>query len=277
VLGLNGIYGRVRTRLRPLLTALPTILDFVFDGDVGREYGVGVTKKLSLLREFRRNARKLEVLSSGLEHLELAAAILRIPRSVSGDVIECGCYQGGSSTNLSLTCALVGRRLIVCDSFEGLPEPKDYDHAHESPHAEHTDIYYEGRFAASLELVKSNIERCGRLDVCDFIVGFFDQTLPGLDRDVAMAFLDVDLIDSLKPCLLGIWPKLDDGSRVYVHEARSLSFVSIFFDAHWWSDSLGEPAPGFIGAGTGLPLAAPAGSELGYAQKGVVAARLSAD
>jgi O-methyltransferase len=273
---LRSIEPRVRTALRALVGALPTIVNFVFDGDVGRDYGVGIAKKLGLLRAFRRNARELEVLSSGLEHVELAAAILRTPRSVAGDVIECGCYKGGSSTNLSLTCALVGRRLIICDSFEGLPEPRDYDEAHASPYTEHTDVYYEGRFAASLELVKSNIERHGRLDVCDFVVGFFDKTLPGLDRDVAMAFLDVDLIDSIKPCLLGIWPRLEDGSRVYVHEARSLSFVSIFFDAQWWDDALGEPAPGFVGAGTGLPLSVPSGSELGYAQKGIVAARRAA-
>lgn len=270
---LKSIEPRVRTALRALVGALPTIVNFVFDGDVGRDYGVGITRKLGLLRAFRRNARELEVLSSGLEHVELAAAILRIPRSVAGDVIECGCYKGGSSTNLSLTCALVGRRLIICDSFEGLPEPSDYDEAHASPYTEHTDVYYKGRFAASLELVKSNIERHGRIDVCDFVVGFFEKTLPGLDRDVALAFLDVDLIDSIKPCLLGIWPRLEDGSRVYVHEARSLSFVSIFFDAHWWDDALGAPAPGFVGAGTGLPLSVPSGSELGYAQKGIVAAR----
>jgi hypothetical protein len=31
---------------------------------------------------------------------------------------------------------------------------------------------------------------------------------------------------------------------------------------------VGQDAPGFVGAGTGLPLTAHIGSEIGYAQKG---------
>jgi hypothetical protein len=59
---------------------------------------------------------------------------------------------------------------------------------------------------------------------------------------------------------------------MYVHEARSLGFVSLFFDTAWWRENLGEDAPGLVGAGTGLPLEAIFGSELGYAQKGALQA-----
>jgi O-methyltransferase len=273
---LRAIVTRARSSLRALLISFPTLLQFLFDKEIGGAYGVGVRKKLRLVRAFRRNAKAIEILSSGIEHLELAAAILRVPPSVEGDVIECGCYVGGSSVNLSLTCSLVGRRLVICDSFEGLPEPDDYDREHPAPHAGHTDVYYKGRFAAPLELVKENLGRYGDLSVCEFVVGFFEDTLAGLDRKIVVGFLDVDLIDSLKPCLTAIWPNLQDERRLYVHEARSLSLVSIFFDAPWWQDNLGEGAPGFVGAGSGLPLATPDGSELGYAQKGVVASRVTA-
>ena len=46
-----------------------------------------------------------------------------MPPELKGDVVECGCYLGGSSVNISLVCALTGRRLLIYDSFEGLPEP----------------------------------------------------------------------------------------------------------------------------------------------------------
>jgi O-methyltransferase len=260
---------RYLTRIYRLLLALPVIMVFLRTKAIGGDYGIGTWQKLKLLRRMRRNIRRIETLSDFREHMELAGAILRVPRSVKGDVVECGCYLGGSSVNLSLVCGMVGRRLIICDSFEGLPEPSEYDRSHFAIHVGHTDRYRKGMFAAPLDTVKANLARYGNLDVCDFRVGFFDQTMPQLQGDVVMAFLDVDLIDSLKPCLAGIWPILRDGCRIYVHEARSLPLVSVFFDSAWWHENLGEDAPGFVGSGVGLPLAMATtwGSELGYAQK----------
>lgn len=265
---------RIRAGLSSLFGSLPQLFEFLSDRQIGGAYGIGAREKLRLVRAFRRNAKTVHILSHGFEHLEIAAEILRIPPSVHGDVIECGCYMGGSSVNLSLVCALVKRRLIICDSFEGLPEPKDFDGEQVIPELDNfTEVYYEGRFAASLDAVKDNLAKHGDLSVCDFVVGFFDESLKGFDRPVVTGFLDVDLIDSLKPCLTAIWPNLRESGKLYVHEARSLLLVSIFFDAPWWQENLDGDAPGFVGAGTGLPLTS-RGSELGYAQKGMVAARV---
>jgi hypothetical protein len=260
---------RYLTRFYRLLLALPVIIVFLRTKAVGGDYGVGTWQKLELLRRIRRNIRQIETLSDFREHMELAAAILRVPPSVKGDVIECGCYLGGSSVNLSLICGMVGRRLVIFDSFEGLPEPSEYDRSHSAIHVGHTDHYRKGMFAAPLDVVKENLARYGNLDVCDFRVGFFDQTMDRLEGNAVMAFLDVDLIDSLKPCLRGIWPILRDGCRIYVHEARNLPLVAVFFDSAWWRENLGEDAPGFVGSGVGLPLAMATtwGSELGYSQK----------
>lgn len=204
---------RITRKAVSLLSALPSLLVFLSDADVGREYGVGFSQKLLLVVKFAMNTRRLETLSRAREHVELAAAILRIPRRIEGDIVECGCYLGGSAVNLSRVCALVDRRLVICDSFEGLPEPGEHDRSHVNLHSGLTDEYYRGRFAASLEIVKGNIERYGNLEVCDFLAGFFAETLEHLDRRVAMAFLDVDLVDSLQPCLIALWPK---GSRLSV-------------------------------------------------------------
>jgi O-methyltransferase len=247
---------------------LPRALAFINDDGIGREYGIGRGEKLRLLLKFARNIRSVENLCTVPEHLELASAILRLPRTMPGDVVECGCYVGSVSVNLSLVCKMVGRRLIICDSFQGLPPPKDYDREHHAIHTGHTDEYWEGRFAASLALVKGNLRRYGALDVCDFVVGFYDQSLKTFDRPTALAFLDVDLIDSVKPCIEAIWPRMAQGSRMYVHEARNLPLVAVFYDNAYWREAVGQDAPGFVGAGTGLPLTAHIGSEIGYAQKG---------
>lgn len=251
-----------------LLGTAPLLMAFLGDAKVGCLHGVGFTAKLRLLVQFRRNSKRLETLTNIRELIEMATAILAVPPSVPGDVVECGCYLGGSSVNISLVCALAGRKLVICDSFEGLPEPRDYDRLHANLHHGDADEYYKGRFAASLDVVTENIRRLGRLEVCEFVPGFFDQTLPTLNRKLVMAFLDVDLIDSLKPCLIGIWPNMADRCRVYVHEAGSLSLVSLFFDHGWWNENLHEGAPGFVGSGSGLPLTLIKGSMLGYAQKG---------
>ena len=268
--------ARLRKWVRGPLRALgqlPFIAYFLVQNDRRREYSISLGQKLGLVWRMARNLRQVETLSTLVEHLELASALLRVPRSVAGDVIECGCYKGGSSVNLSLVCALVGRRLVVCDSFAGLPEPADYDRFHYAIHSDHTDWYEKGRFAGTLEEVKRNIARHGRIEVCEFVEGYFESTLKHLDRKWVLGFLDVDLIDSLKPCLLSIWPRLQDECRLYVHEARSLFLCALFFDAAWWRDTqLGE-APGFVGAGTGMALVALEGSELGYAQRGSTALR----
>jgi O-methyltransferase len=264
------IIGLVFTRpFQLVFLKLPYVVYFLCLKDIGREYSIGFREKFRLVLKIWKNKKRLPTLSHWLEHLELVSTILQIPRSLEGAVIECGCYKGGSSVNLSLVCSLVDRRLVICDSFEGLPEPKEYDRAHYAVHTGHTDTYEKGRFSASLAEVQENIARYGSLDVCDFVVGYFQDTLPDLQGKYVMAFLDVDFIDSLKPCIKAIWPNLQEGCKVYVHEARSLPLVSVFFDSSWWSENLKEAPPGFVGAGTGLPLQVLEGSELGYSKKGI--------
>jgi O-methyltransferase len=264
---MNMIRTLITNSLHKVLR-LPFILHFLFDRECGREYSVGMRKKIVLLWRMWRNEHHVETLSTILEHLEMASALLRVPRSVSGDVIECGCYKGGSSVNLSLVCAMVGRRLVICDSFQGLPEPADYDKFHYSLQTRHTNWYVKGRFAVGVEEVKQNLARYGRLDVCDFVVGYFQDTLHRLNRIWVLGFLDVDLVDSLKPCLSALWPQLQEGCRLYVHEAKTLFLAAVFFDSAWWRREADEDAPGLVGAGSGLALEAFGGSELGFAQKG---------
>jgi hypothetical protein len=265
----TGLMKKLR-KAPPTLLKLPYVFAFLLSSEIGSEYGLGFLAKLKLVAAFRRNNRQVETLSTIVEHLELASALLRVPRSMPGIVVECGCYKGGSTVNISLVCALVGRELMVCDSFQGLPAISDEDRAHISPiHAAKGNdaAYEEGEFAISLDTVRSNLERFGRLDVCRFNVGYFEESMASLDEPVAMAFLDVDLISSLNPCLEAIWPRLGREGRVYVHEADDLALVARFFDRDWWKTAIGVEAPGFVGGGSGLPLAGVIGSSLGYSEK----------
>lgn len=142
---------------------LPFLVAFLTSRQVGRDYGVGLIGKLRIIVAFHRNNRRVETLSRIVEHLELADALLSVPPSVEGAVGECGCSQGSSTVHLSLLCAMVGRRLIVCDSFQGLLEPSEHDRGHVAPHPATRRRIARGQFAASFDLVKDNLISCGSL------------------------------------------------------------------------------------------------------------------
>jgi O-methyltransferase len=126
---------------------------------------------------------------------------LTIPKSVEGCVVECGCYKGKSTANLSLVCALCKRTLEVFDSFEGLPEPSIDDKTHVILGQREVHTYSKGAWSASLSETKENVSRYGKIDVCNFNPGYFEDTLPKFKKSAAFVFLDVDLKSSVKTCL----------------------------------------------------------------------------
>lgn len=234
--------------------------DFVH-GEEGKAYGVTVSDKARLVECFQRNTREIKSGTNALVHTILAREILAIPPSVKGDVIECGVWKGASSASLSLVCSIVGRRLLVCDSFEGLPD--DGGKLHVAPHFGVYGYYKRGMFCGSLDEVRENIRKFGDLQVCDFIPGFFSESLELLSQSIAFAFLDVDLVSSMRDCLRYIWPLLVEGGAVYTDDAGDMDVVRVFFDGAWWQQELHCSAPGYIGSGCGLPLN-PKYSPLGY-------------
>jgi hypothetical protein len=250
-----------------LLLSLPFLLAEYFSTAAGREYGVGFWKKLWIAMRMAANRDRLPIASYFIEHLVMATQILKVPKSLAGVVVECGCYKGGSTANLSLVCAAAGRRLVVFDSFRGLPEPRPEDARHTVLEREEIHIYAEGFWSGSLEEVRMNVARCGELSVCEFRPGYFEQTLPGFTEHVVFVFEDADLRDSVKSCIRYLWPLLGDNCRIYTHEAQHQEVVQLFFDPGIWD---GQKPPGLVGAGTGLGLVPMAGgfrSSIGYAVK----------
>ena len=169
---------------------------------------------------------------------------------MKGVVVECGCYKGASSAALSLVCAIVKRRLVVCDLFEGLPD--DDAPVHFSLHNRQYGHYKRGMFTGALDEVKANIKAHGDIDVCSFIKGYFNELLKALRDPIVFAFLDVDLESSTRDALKYIWPLLIDGGAVFTDDAGDLDCVRPFFDDGWWHEQFGLKSPGFIGSGCGL-------------------------
>ncbi|NIA16205.1 MAG: hypothetical protein GWP08_19250 [Nitrospiraceae bacterium] len=240
------------------------IIDAFIHGECGSAYGLSAKDKMDLVARFRNSNANIQSGTSPLVHTILAQEILSIPADVPGDVIECGVWKGASSASLSLVCGLAGRRLLVCDSFEGLPD--DGEQLHYGLHTKRYGRYQQGMFAGGLEEVRENIRRCGNLDACTFISGFFSESLTALSDPIAFAFLDVDLVSSTRDCLRHIWPLLVEHGALYSDDAGDLAVVGVFFDAAWWQENLGCAAPGYVGSGCGIPLN-PAASSIGYTRK----------
>jgi O-methyltransferase len=227
----------------------------------------GFLAKCVLLVRVLRNRMRVTSATGLVEQLAMISALLRLPPSVEGSVVECGCYLGGTTTNLSLAAKLAGRKLYVFDSFEGLPEPEKDDVRHLAMNVLQFHSYTKGSWCGSLEAVRANVARYGALSACTFVKGYFDGTLPKFSEPVAFAFCDVDLRESLQACLCYLWPLMSANGLLFVHEAHHLEIASLFYDPAMWDGS----APGLVGAGSGLGLSpmpdGSFGSCLGYTIK----------
>lgn len=240
------------------------VKDFV-EGEYGADYGIGPELKADLVQRLYNNVKHIETATSPIYHVHLAKEILNILPSVKGAVIECGCFKGGSTAALSLIGRLTGRKLIVCDSFEGLPGDET-EIVRNYPHLRVFGYTDKGMYAGRFEEVRMNIANYGSLEVCTFIKGFFSESLRTLNEPIAFAFLDVDLLSSMKDCIRYIWPLLADDGLIYTDDSCDMEVVKIWFDDNWWLDNFGIKAPGYVGSGCGLPLHTKICS-LGYSRK----------
>lgn len=235
----------IRWKLWLVILSAPGHLAFALRG--WGDARAGIWRRLRLAWRLIRIHLSLRCAHSPMELLTIVEEVLRVPPSVDGVVVECGCYLGGSSAKLSLAVELAGRRLIVCDSFEGLPETSAAD---DLPGA---DPFRPGDFAVRLDLVRENVRRWGSLSVVEFVPGWFQDTLPRLNgQRIACAFLDVDLQESIRTCIEHLWKGVQPGCRVFVHDADRPPVIEPFEDATWWQRRFNTPPPSFVGARRGL-------------------------
>lgn len=232
--------------------SLIQIAVFVSSGS-GKSFGISKLRKLQIALRIRRNCQHPGCASMFFENLVLADAIFAIPNELSGCVAEFGSYKGISSANLSIACKVAKRKLLIFDSFRGLPDIQE-----EVKNITNGKVvsYKVGGYVGEIEEVKRNIHRLGNVDVCEFVPGYFSQTLPHrpVEEKYVMIFEDADLPSSVRDVLENTWHKLQPSCKFFSHEARDREVVKLFFDDFYWQQKFGEKAPGLVGSGTGIPL-----------------------
>ena len=115
--------------------SFPVTVFFLFANPQFRpRYEMTWARKITLAWRMFRNTKHIPTGVSYKAHLAMAGKVLEISPDIEGVIVECGCWQGGTTANLSLVCDIVDRQLVVYDSFEGLPSPNTGDGMNQMAH-----------------------------------------------------------------------------------------------------------------------------------------------
>lgn len=148
---------------------------------------------------------------------ELCETAMR--EAIPGDFIETGVWRGGACILMRGILAAYQdktRRVIVADSFAGLPEAKPDDYP-----ADEGDIHHTFKeLAIPLETVRENFSRYGLLDnQVEFLKGWFCDTLPTLgDRRFALIRLDGDMYQSTMEGLENLYDRVSPGGFIIIDD-----------------------------------------------------------
>lgn len=228
----------------PVVTMPLTVWFLFVNRNLRPEYELGWWRLHRLAYRLYRNTTRVPTGTSYRVYLAILAKLAEIPSDVDGVVVECGSFLGGSTANLSLVCDVVGRELVVYDSFEGLPRSSPKDKIESKP----------GVLRGSLEEVRDNVERHGVPARTRYRKGWFADTLPSHEQPIVLCFLDVDLQESLHECIVNLWPHLTEQGYVFTDDYTILDLCALFYSEEFWQREFERHPPGLIGAGSGIAM-----------------------
>ncbi len=234
----------------------------------GKGHAIGDEQREEIVARFERIDSEIEIGTSPTDGLFLAEMLLNM--EADGEIIECGCFNGGSSAKISIIAHALGRKFTIYDSFEGLPEVDEEflrdQHCRRSE--EWITDWSSGRYAARLDQVRANIAMYGEASVASQVEGWFENTLTqeNLPEKISFAFVDVDLANSARDCFVSIWPLLDDQGIFVTHDTAYIKVLQEFYRVELWRDKFKSIPPILFGAGFGLCNESP---HIGYMVKGV--------
>ena len=160
----------------------------------------------------------------------------------NGVFVEAGCYKGGSTAKLSHVAWHLGRKLVAFDSFQGLPENKE-NHERSIFGYSIRHWFTPGEFCGSLEEVRENVSTFGRIEVCEFVEGWFENTLPQFSAPILGAYIDVDLATSTKTCLKYLYPQIVPGGVLVSQDGDFPLVIDVFEDRRFWEEEVGVAMP----------------------------------
>ncbi|MDC1016408.1 macrocin O-methyltransferase [Planktomarina temperata] len=147
-------------------------------------------------------------------------------RGLNGDIVECGVGRGRSLVTIASINKLISalddrheREIFALDSFEGFPEPTEFDNSKRSPQKGEWSMSPNNQFKYSPETI-ANIMKLANVDSkINYVKGFFDKTTENLEvDDISILHLDGDLYESVKTPLNNLWQKVVIGGLVVIDD-----------------------------------------------------------
>jgi len=214
--------------------------------------------RVRLVTRFVHITNHVRTYHTQAELLRVTDRILRLAGRSGLTVLEAGAGKGGGTAKLSLVAELAGGRLVVCDSFRGMP-PNQEQHA--NIYGRRTE-FREGAFRGTLSLVQRNVERFGAAQVCRFVKGWFADTLPALVEPVDVVLLDVDLVESTRTCVRWLYPRIRAGGTLLSQDGHLTGTIALLSDPRFWRDEVGVVAPLVHGLGSEKLIEMPAAATM---------------
>ena len=145
---------------------------------------------------------------------------------VEGDIVECGVGRGRSLITLASINKLVStlnssqeRKIFALDSFEGFPEPTEFDQSLRNPKKGEWSFSPNNEFKYSPDSLAKILEFAEVDSDIEFVKGFFDKTTQNLSvENIAILHLDGDLYDSVKSPLDNLWQKVSVGGLIVIDD-----------------------------------------------------------
>ncbi|MBX3027733.1 class I SAM-dependent methyltransferase [bacterium] len=200
---------------------------------------------LRLLARFVRITNHVRAYHTQAEMLTVAQAILSRTGTPGLTVVECGVGKGASTAKLSLVTARAGGRLVVFDSFRGMPPNEERHEALDG----RPMVFRRGAFHGRLREVQRTVAAFGAPQVVEYRKGWFADTLPRFAAPVDVVLLDVDLLASTRTCLAHLAPRLRPGGVIFTQDGHLRAVAALLTDPAFWRDEVGVAPPRVPGAG----------------------------
>lgn len=178
----------------------------------------------------------MNTVTDQVDDIELKVILRELARVLSdkvlGDVVELGCYEGGSAVAMQKLLKEFGyeKKLWLYDSFEGLPEKTLEDFT------ELGKEFTVGKLKASQGELKRNFTKNG-LKIPEIKKAWFFELDPeDLPEQIALAFLDGDYYESIMDSLKLVWPKMTRGGVVLVDDYNNAKLPGVRKAVDEWTN-----------------------------------------
>jgi len=149
---------------------------------------------------------EIELLSEMVskKHIEIILENLKKSLSIEGEVVELGCNIGTTSIHIQKALKETNKKLYVYDSFQGLPEPTNFDGI----------IYKKGDCNSTKKQFIENLKN----DLPIINEGLFSEC--EYPNKICFAFFDGDFYSSIMDSFNMVYSKISKGGYILIHDYK---------------------------------------------------------